>query len=280
MAAITDLSDLVNRATGGNSGTPQNLHFFKSARVAGAAATAPIAGRPASLWTYDGQPSAGIAPTTVAVPTNATDGALKQASPGGGRQQWLTQFWAAGLVGGTLLMYDRLLHIGGLSGTVVSPTTQAVGGTLTRNTGGIGNFIFAEIYTQIGASSTTITASYTNTTPTAGRTTAAVAFGNTGFREVTRCILMPLQAGDTGVQAVAHVTVAATTGTAGNFGVTVGKPVAYVGIGGTGAAGWRDFATGLPGLPEIPSGACLAFLWIPGSTTIPELIGSASFVEA
>ena len=63
MAAIADLSDLINRSTGGNSGTPDNLFFFKRARVAGAAATAPIAGRPASLWTYDGQPSAGTAPS-------------------------------------------------------------------------------------------------------------------------------------------------------------------------------------------------------------------------
>ena len=280
MAAITDLSDLINRATGGNSGTPQNLFFHKVARVVGAAATAPIAGRPASLWTYDGQPSAGVAPTTVAIPDNTTSGALKQASPGGGRTQWLIQGWATGLVGGTLILYDRLLHIGGLSGTVVSPTTQAVGGTLTRNTGGVGNMMWAEIYTIIGTTGTTITASYTNTTPTAGRTSAAVAIGATGFREVTRVIFMPLQAGDTGISAVASITLAATTGTAGNFGVTVGKPLAYVGIGTAGAAGWRDYATGLPGIPEIASGACLAYLWIPQTTTVPEVFGGFSAVES
>jgi hypothetical protein len=279
MAAIADLSDLVNRATGGNSGTPQNLFWHKQARIAGAAPAAPIAGRPASLWLYDGQPSAGVAPTTVAAPDNTTNGALKQASPGGGRQQWLTQFWATGLVAGTLVMYDRLLHIGSLNGTT-SPGAQTVGGTITRNTGGIGNFIMAEIYSIVGTTGTTITASYTNTTPTAGRTTTAVVFGGTGFREVTRAIIMPLQAGDTGVTAVASTTLAASTTTAGNFGITVGKPIAYAGVGSPGTAGWRDFATGLPGLPEIESGACLSFLWFPATTTAPELMGGASFVEA
>lgn len=278
MAAITDLSDLVNRATGGNSGTPQNLFGFKVARIAGAAATAPIAGRPASLWLYDGQPSAGVAPGAVAAPTNATAGSLQQASPGGGRQQWLTQFWAAGLNAGTVLLYDRLLHISGLSGTSVA--AQTVGGTLTRNTGGIGNFMFAEVYTLIGTTSRTITASYSNTVPTSGRTSAAVAIGSTGFREVTRAIMLPLQAGDLGVSAVASVTLSATTGTAGNFGVTVGRPLAFAGIGATGAAGWRDFSTGMPGLPEVSAGACLSLLWIPTSVAAPELTYGASFVEA
>ena len=278
MAAIADLSDLVNRATGGNSGTPQNLFFLKSARVSGAAANATIAGRPASLWRYDGQPSAGAAPTTVAAPDNTTNGALKQASPGGGRQQWLTQFWVTGLVAGTVLLYDRLLHIGGLSGTTA--TDQTVGGTLTRHTDGEGNFIFAEIYTLVGTTGTTITASYSNTTPTSGRTTAAVTFGGTGRREVSRVILLPLQVGDTGVTAVATADLGVSTGTAGNFGITVGHPLAYAGVGSPGSGGWRDFATGLPGLPEVEAGACLALLWFPATTTAPELFGGASFVEA
>lgn len=278
MAAITDLSDLINRATGGNSGTPQNLFFHKQSRVSGAAAVAPIAGRPASLWRYDGQPSAGAAPTTVAAPDNTTDGALKQASPGGGRQQWLTQFWATGLVAGTVLLYDRLLHIGGLNGTTT--TAQTVGGTLTRNTGGVGNLIWVEIYTIIGTTGTTVTATYTNQAGTGSRTTAAVAMGGTGFREVSRVIFLPLQVGDTGVQAVADVDLLATTGTAGNFGVTVGRPIAYAGVGAPGAAGWRDFSTGLPGLPEIEAGACLALLWVPVTTTAPEVFGGVSLVES
>lgn len=278
MAALTDLSDLINRASGGNSGTPQNVFFHKVARVGGAAATATIAGRPASLWTYDGHPSAGATPTTVAAPTNATAGALPFTDAGGGRESWLTQAWATGLVAGTLVLYDRLLHIGSLSGT--STAAQTVGGTLTRNTGGVGNMVMIEIYTIIGTTGTTVTCSYTNQAGTSGRTSTAVAIGATNFREVSRAILLPLKSGDTGVQAVASVTLAATTGTAGNFGVTVINPLAYLAIGAPGAPGWRDFVTGLPGIPAIEAGSCLSLLWYPATTTAPEIFGGYAIVEA
>lgn len=278
MASIASLDDLVARLTGGSSGTPETIWFHKSARVAGAAPTAPVAGRPCSLWRHDGQPAAGATPGAVAIPDNTTDGGLKQTDPGGGREKWLHSAWCSGLVAGSVLIYDRLLHIGGLSGTTI--TAQTVGGTLTRNTGGVGNFMFAEIYTAIGATGRTITASYTNTTPTAGRTSAAVVIGGTGFLEQTRAILMPLQAGDIGVQAVASVTLSASTGTAGNFGVTVGRPICLLSIPGNGVAGGRSWAQGLPGLPKIDTDACLAMLWFPNSVTIPELFGCMSFVEA
>lgn len=277
MAAITDLSDLINRTTGGSSGTPENLFFTKVARIAGAAATAPIAGRYASLWTYDGQPAAGAVPTTVAVPTNATAGALKQTNPSGGRQKWMTQFAASTLNSGTLILYDRLLHIGGLSGTTT--TAQTVGGTLTRYTDGVGNLAWAEIYSQIGTTATTITMSYTDQSGTSGNTSPSVTFGGTAFREQTRVIMLPVASGDTGIQAIASVT-NGTTGTAGNFGVTIGHPLAYVSIGSAGVSGWRDFSTGLPGIPEIKTDACLSLIWQAGSTVAPEVFGAISMVEA
>lgn len=280
MTEIADISDLINRSTGGSSGTPENIFFHKVARVAGAAAAANIAGRTTSLWLYDGQPGAGVAPTTVAVPDNTTNGGLKQTDPGGGRQKWLTQFWSTGLVAGTLILYDRLLHIGNLNGTTA--TAQTVGGTLTRYTNGLGNFAFAEIYSQIGATTSSITMSYTDENGTAGvadSTSPSVLFGNTGFREANRVILMPLAAGDKGIKSITSVT-HATTGTAGNYGVVIGHPLAFIGIGAAGAPGWRDFVTGLPGIPEILTDACLAFLWTPATTTVPEIMGGLSTVEA
>jgi len=282
VAALSDISDLINRATGGNSGTPQSVFFHKVARIGGAAATAPIAGRPASLWRYDGLPGAGAAPGAVAVPTAATVGALPFTNPGGGREKHLVQAWATGLVGGTVLLYDRLLHQSDLSGNAGGAKT--VQGThpgtpaLTRNTTGVGNFAFMEIYTLIGSTSSTVTMSYTNQAGTSGRTSPAVALGNTGFREVTRVILMPLQAGDTGIRSVQSVTYA-TTGVVGALGVTVGRPLAYMGVGGPGAAGWRDFTTGMPGIPQIEADACLALLWFPQTVTVPEIFGGYSMVE-
>lgn len=278
MAAIADLSDLINRSTGGNSGTPQNVFFHKVARVAGAAATAPIAGRWASLWTYDGQPAGGSAPGAVAAPTNATTGALPFTTAGGGRESRMVQTWATGLVAGTVLLYDRLLHISGLSGTTT--TAQTVGGTITRNTGGAGNMAFIEVYSIIGTTGTTVTMQYTNSAGTGTRVSTATTIGGTGYREVTRAIMMPLQAGDTGIQGVDNIDLLASTGTAGNIGLTVFKPLAYCGIGASGAFGWRDFVTGLPGIPQIEDGACLSLLWSPSTTTAPEVFGGYSIVEA
>lgn len=282
MGAIADLSDVVNRATGGNSGTPENVFFHKQARLAGAAATATIAGRPASLWRYDGQPGAGVAPGAVALCDNTTAGGLQQTDPSGGRQKWLLQFMANGLVGGQLILYDRLLHVGGLSGTSVAAQnvqTTTPSPALTRYTDGLGNFVFAEIHTQIGATGTTLKMSYVDE---GGNTqdSPLVVWGGTGFREESRAVLLPLASGDRGVAAVKTVTATATTGTAGAFGVVIGHPLAYANIGTAGVPGWRDFVTGLPGVPEIKTDACLAFLWVPQSTTAPELWGSASMIEA
>lgn len=277
MAAIADLSDLVNRMTGGASGTPENLWLQKQPRRAGAAPATPIAGRWISLWMYDGQPAAGAAPGAVAVPTNATNGSLKQADPGGGREKWLVGLGLAGLAPGTVMLYDRLLHISGLNGTTT--TAQAVGGTLTRYTNGVGNMIAIEIYTQIGATGTTVTAEYTDQGGTASQVTPTIVIGNTGFREAERMLWFPLASGDSGVQAVANVDLLATTGTAGDFGVTVAHPLGYAEIAATGMGPWRSFIDG-QGIVEIETGACLALAFLANGTGLIDLMGAVSMVEA
>ena len=278
MAALTDLSDIVNRATGGNSGTPQNKFWFKDGRVDAAAASAPIAGRWVSLWMYEGVPAGGPTPTTVRAPDNTTDGSLKQASPGGGRQQWILGSFGATSQAGTLLIYDRLLDIGGLSGTTT--TAQTVGGSITRNTGGEGNQIWVEINTIIGTTATTITASYTNQAGTSGRTTIATAFGGTGLREAQRMIPLPLQQGDTGVQSVQSVTVLASTTTAGNFGVVILQPLGLQPLVGAGIGCMVDYVSGRPGPIENPSGSCIAAAVLCNTTTALQTFGSIHLVEA
>lgn len=286
MAAIADLSDLINRATAGNSGTPENIFFYKGARSAGVALTAPISGRLHSMWVFDGIPGNGAIPTSAAIPDNSTAGGFAQADPGGSRQKWLYSFGSFNQFLSTVMLYDRLLHIGGLSGT--STAAQTVQGTtpspaLTRyntNSTCIGNQIMVEIYTQVGNTATTITASYTNQDGTTGRTTVAQTFGGSNNNTQSRAFILPLQSGDTGVQAVKEVTLAATTGTAGNFGVTIIRPLAVSGTPTPGVSVFRDFTVGLPGIPEIKTDACLSLLYMAGQGTAGEFYGSASFVEA
>lgn len=274
MTSLVDLSDVINRSTGGNSGTPESLHFFKAARVGGIAAVT-VAGRISDLWRYAGHNGPGAAPgASVRNPTRATDGALKQANGGGSRQKWRLSLTAALGLGarGTLVLYDRLLDISTLDGTSVA--AQTVGGTLTRYTNGEGNQILVTINTQLGATARTITASYSNTTPTSGRTTEAVAIGGTGLREVERGILLPLASGDTGVSAVASVTLSASTGTAGDFGVAIIHPIAYIPLSANGDAR----TVGI--IEEIPDDACLGFYFLASSTTPPEIYGNMFSIES
>lgn len=281
MAALTDLSDLINRQSGGNSGTPENLFFHKVPRVAGAAATAPVAGRGCSLWTYDGMPAGGAVPTSGAIPDRTTQGALPFAAPGGGRDKIAIAAHICPQIGGVYLLYDRLFHIGGLSGT--STASQSVQGSpaspaLTRNTNGAGNIAWYEIYSIIGVTSTTLTMTYTNEAGT-GSQTSTINIGANNFREVTRAQRIPLAAGDTGIQSVQSVQLTATTGTAGDFGITIAQPLAWIPVGTSASPGWRDFTTGLPGLPIIHPEACLALMFIPIAATAPEVWGCLSSVE-
>jgi hypothetical protein len=281
MAALTDLSDLIHRQSGGSNGSPNTLYFHKVPRVAGVAATAPIIGRGASLWTYDGIPAGGAVPTVAAIPDRTTTGAIPFTAPGGSRDLHLIGASITPVTPGVYLLYDRLFHKGGLSG--VSTVDQTVQGStpspaLTRNTGGAGNMAWYEIYTVIGTSTTTLTMTYTDQGGTTGQT-ATINIGATGFREVTRAQRIPLAAGDTGVRAVEKVKLTATTGTAGDFGITVAQPLAWIPVSSAGLAGWRDYTTGLPGIPVINPDACLALMFIPAVATAPEVWGCLSTVE-
>ena len=281
MAALTDLSDLINRQSGGNSGTPNNLFFHKVPRVAGVAATAPIVGRGCSLWTYDGMPAGGAVPTSGAIPDRTTTGALPFLVATGGRDTHLIGASITPVTAGVFLLYDRLFHIGGLSGT--STAAQSVQGSpaspaLTRNTGGAGNMAWYEIYTIVGTSAAVMTMNYTNQAGTSGQT-STINIGTTGFREVTRAQRIQLAAGDTGIRAINTVTLSTTTGTAGNFGITIAQPLAWIPVGAAGTAGWRDYTTGLPGIPVIDPDACLALMFLPAVATAPEVWGSLATVE-
>lgn len=227
-----------------------------------------IVGRIGNLLVL-GAPS-GTAPTTAVVPTNATAGSFGQANGSGTLCVASAQFSAATSGGGSyaIIVADILSHQGGLSGTVTTAqTTNLPTAALTRYTDGVGVMMALTIYTQVGTTGTTVTASYTNQDGTSGRVSPSVFIGSTNYRNAGQTILLPLQVGDTGVRSVESVTVLATTGTAGNFGVTLFKPLAMICADGNTSMS-KDMISGglLGGLPEIVDDACL----------VPFVIGTAS----
>lgn len=221
-----------------------------------------VAGRHYDLWTT--AVPVGVAPTTSVVPTNATTGSMGQQNGGSGTLGIIGARFSS-LNAGNYVAIDRLCHSGGLSGTVTTAqTTNLPTASLTRYTSGVGVMIGLTIYTQIGATATTVSATYTNQGGTGGQVTPTVVFGGTGFREAGRIVMLPLAAGDTGVQAVASVTVTATTGTAGNFGVTLFKPLYVICNSDTSGVTAGGFVSGgtFGGIPEIVDNACISFMCI------------------
>lgn len=158
----------------------------------------------------------------------AINGAI--ANAGSGRLSILGGRINPGGIGGVALMLVDILNIsGGLDATVATAqTTNLPTAALTRYTSGEGVHAALVVHSSVGNTATTATVSYTNQAGTSGRTSTAVVFGGTGFREIGSLIRIPLQAGDTGVQSVESVTLAATSGTAGNFGVLLYKPLAFM----------------------------------------------------
>lgn len=282
MGAIADLSQLINTLTGG-TGARESLFWFRDNRVGSGAGLVSVTGQYQSLWTFNTSPGGqGAAPGgTARNPTRTTSGALGQINPTGGRQKYITGVSMNGSIAMSGLIVDRLADISGLSGTNTSPqNTTSLAVNRYTGTASKGNQIFIEIYAAVGTTATTITCSYTNESGTPGRTTQTVVFGGTARREATRMILCPLQAGDTGVRSVESVTVAATTGTAGDFGVTIVRPLVPFCFPGAGIGCIIDCITQLPILPEVQTDACLTEISYSIVTTAPSDWGLISFVEA
>ena len=124
-----------------------------------------------------------------------------------------------------------------------------------------------------------MTKTYTNKEGSGSRTSTAINIGGTDFREVTRMQRIPLAAGDSGIQSIQTVQLNVSTGTLGNFGITIAQPLAWIPVNVAGTMGWRDYTTGLPGIPVIDPDACLSLMFIPVTSTAPELTGLLATVE-
>lgn len=270
MSALLGLDDLIKRASADDANL-QRVWWRKSGQVSGALVTT-AAGLVYSDWLEDGDVwQAGAAPAAVTAPTNATQGALPFTNPSG--QLWMAgSMWIAD-ARVAIGMYDRLLQCGGLSGT--STGVQTVGGAITRNTGGVGNRIFIEISTAIGATLRNLTVNYTDQSGNAH--SAVRPLGGTNLQEAARFIHVPLASGDYGVRGVTSVQLDSSTGTAGDFAVIIARPIKVFGIPWAGA----KFENPLSGwVAEIPSGACLStYMTARVANASPSFIGYATLLD-
>jgi hypothetical protein len=215
-------------------------------------------GRWYSHWKSAGVPAAGATPATGAgaAPTAATTGAIKFTNPSGSDKKHLLRLLAGGPTSGILMLVDRLVHTSGLSGTNVG--AQTINSTaLTRRTDAVGVMLALEVYTQIGATPQTATISYTNQNGTAGRSGTVAIPANALAGEFIGP--MTLQAGDTGVKSVQTLTLGGSTGTAGDFGITLYYILASIPYSAN-TIEERDQVLQLQNLPELKTDGCLALL--------------------
>jgi hypothetical protein len=188
---------------------------------------------------------------------------------------------SSGASGIGVILLDLLVHSGGLDGTITTAqTTNLPTAALTRYTGGVGVMGGIIIYTVVGTTVTTFTVSYTNQAGTPGQISTATAIGSTGFREIGTLIPIPLAAGDTGIRSIESVTLAGTTGTIGNFGVCLFKPLAMMSMESfTGAAPLDMVSTGgvIGQFAEFDDDACLTIATI--ASTAQNISGAVILNE-
>jgi hypothetical protein len=273
--AITSLSDLIAKMS--DPAYTKQLRVCRLGRVGGNAAATPIASIPISTWMYEGDGCQGSAPgSTPATCSRTTQGAIRIANATGGRTNYLTGGFIASTGPGTALLIDRLAHISGLSGTTT--TEQSFSSSLTlpaRASDGVGVLAALEIYSQIGATLTSFQLKYTNTADATGQLSPVTAIGGANNRNAQLWRTIPLASGDLGVKSGESVDLLATTGAAGDFGITLFKVIATIPLNMP-----KSFISGAPDLPIIPADSCPELIVTPSGTAVQVIDGLLHVVEA
>lgn len=234
------------------------------------------AGQFHSLWRATGQPGQGAIPGAAAVPNHATVGAIgfaQQTAPATSYLALLEGLCTNNAT--TLEIHDRLAHMGGLSGVLA--TAQTVNLDLNALTA---NDVVARRGAADWSDVTWWLEWYTDTGSTAVSATVNVTYddGSSGNLSVVALaatrrasFMVPLNgyipAADSGkfIRDVNSVTLSATTGTAGSFGVTATRYRAALFQPTLNARWTADWAS--LGLPEIPNSACLFAVQIASAGT-------------
>ena len=189
-----------------------------------------------SLWRATGQPGQGAIPTVVATCNNTTVGTIgfnQQTSPITSYGAYLEI--ATGNAAMTMELHDRLASMGGLNGTLT--TAQSVNldlstllSTVNINVRkGDANYSdvqwWLEWYTATGGTAVTATIAVTYNDGTTGNLSAlSLASSRPASHMISINSLIPSAQSGKFIRGIVSVTLSATSGTAGNFGVTVTRP--------------------------------------------------------
>lgn len=240
------------------------------------------AGQFHSLWRATGQPGQAAIPAAAAVCNNALTGALnfaQQTSPATTYGTWANAMCSNNAT--TLEIHDRLMHMGGLSGT--STGSQTVNLDLNANLGsdnisarkGDANFSdvqwWMEWYTDTGSTAVTATVGVTYNDGTTGTLSVALAATRRASLMIPLNGFIPAAAAGKYIRDIDTVQLSATTGSAGSFGFTATRPRMTMPLSLANKMETFDWAA--LGLPEIFNSSCLMILQVASTTTTGTVRG-------
>ena len=241
-----------------------------------------------SLWRATGQPGQGAIPTAAANCNQSTTGGMKFSQQTAPAKSYLAYLEATSSNSAmTLEVHDRLMHMGGLNGTLTTAQTVGLdfnGVTADNMAERIGDADCSDIqwwlewYTDTGATVATATVAVTYSDGTTGNLTG-VSLAATRRASFMQSLngLIPAAAAGKFIRSVNTVTLSASTGTAGNFGVTATRlrgtlfmPIANAKF----SADWAN----LP-INTIPNSACPFIAEMPGTTNTGALRGGGKIAH-
>ena len=246
------------------------------------------AGQYHSLWRATGQPGQGAIPAAAANCNQSTVGGMKFSQQTAPAKSYLAYLEAASSNSAmTLEVHDRLMDRGGLNGTLTTAQAAGIdfnGVTADNMAERIGDADYSDIqwwlewYTDTGAAVTTATVAVTYNDGTTGNLTGVglAATRRASFMQPLNG-LIPAASGGKFIRAVNTVTLSASTGTVGNFGVTATRlrgslfmPIANAKFG----ADWAN----LP-INTIPNSACPFIVVLASSSSTGLLRGGGKIAH-
>lgn len=240
------------------------------------------AGQFHSLWRATGQPGQAAIPAAAAVCNNALTGALnfaQQTSPATTYGTWANAMCSNNAT--TLEIHDRLMHMGGLSGT--STGSQTVNLDINANLAsnnldarkGDANFSdvqwWMEWYTDTGGTAVTATVGVTYNDGTTGTLSVALSATRRASLMIPLNGFIPAAAAGKYIRDIDTVQLSATTGSAGSFGFTATRPRMTMPLSLANKMETFDWAA--LGLPEIFNSSCLMILQVASTTTTGTVRG-------
>ena len=239
-----------------------------------------VAGRYSSMWRATGQPGQGAIPTSAAIPTSGTLGAMGFANQTDPTTSYLSYLFAVSSNSAmTLEIHDRIAHMGGLVLNVTTEQSPDINlDTLAPDAARVGAANYSdlqwwlEVYADGGATGSNATINVTYDDDSTGNLNVQAVGGTIRAGHMFALTpLIPTAKQGLYIKAINTVTLSASTGTAGNFGFTATRPRTmlplYIANKGE-SADWAQL-----GLPQIANYSCLFSVILSSTTSTGTLRG-------